>query len=399
MLVHVEFVVLFLLQGAALGMWFVPLSGVLDAHGLRSIRPWAFATSALAAFVSPLIFGAMADRHASPIRVLCGLAFASAATLTLATLSIQFAAPPWAVLILIQAYAFCASPTWSVSSAVVLGRLADPKKQFGPIRAMATVGWMAGCCLISALHGDGSTLAGYCGAVTWLLVAAFSFTLPRVESPVMAGTPTWRERFGLDALQLLRHRDHRVVFTMTALFCIPLAAFYPYAPLHLRELGFTRTSAWMTLGQVTEVLSMFSLGALLLRWRLKWIFGLGLAFGVLRFALSALDTRPFLLLGVLLHGGSFALVFITAQIYLDQRVDPAWRARAQALLSLTNSGVGNLAGYLATGWWFSICTNAAGTYWPRFWSGLSIAALFVLFYFLAAYRGRAADLPTPGPIH
>jgi len=67
-----ELVALFFLQGAALGMWFVPLSNVLDAHGLHDIRPLAFAASALAAFISPLIFGAMADRHASPVLVLRG---------------------------------------------------------------------------------------------------------------------------------------------------------------------------------------------------------------------------------------------------------------------------------------------------------------------------------------
>ena len=94
----------------------------------------------------------------------------------------------------------------------------------------------------------------------------------------------------------------------------------------------------MSLAQVTEIVAMFSLGWLLLNWRLKWIFAAGLGFGVLRFALSGLDTNASLLLGITLHGASFVLVFITAQIYLNQRIDPAWRTRAQALLTLLNSG-------------------------------------------------------------
>ena len=73
-------VVLFFLQGAALGMWIVPLSTVLDAHGLHAIKPFAFAATALAAFLSPLIFGAMADRQASPVIVLRGLSLATAAS-------------------------------------------------------------------------------------------------------------------------------------------------------------------------------------------------------------------------------------------------------------------------------------------------------------------------------
>lgn len=148
----------------------------------------------------------------------------------------------------------------------------------------------------------------------------------------------------------------------------------------------------MTLGQVTEMIGMFILGALLLKWRLKWIFACGLAFGVLRFVLSAFNTKAWLLAGTFLHGCSFSLVFITAQIYLDQRVDAAWRARAQALMALMNSGVGNLIGYLGIGWWFTACARPAGTQWSLFWSGLAAAAAAVLVYFLTAYRGIGTGL-------
>jgi hypothetical protein len=197
----------------------------------------------------------------------------------------------------------------------------------------------------------------------------------------------WHERLGLDALTLLKNPDHRVVFITSALICIPLAGFYPYAPPHLRQLGLMRTSAWMTLGQVTEIIAMFSLGALLLKWRLKWILACGLGFGVLRFALSAVNGKVWILAGVLLHGASYTLVSTTTQIYLNQRVDVAWRARGQALLSLTNSGVGNLLGYLGTGWWFSACTQPAGTDWSLFWGGLAVAVALVMAYFLMAYHG------------
>jgi hypothetical protein len=137
---------------------------------------------------------------------------------------------------------------------------------------------------------------------------------------------------------------------------------------------------------------MFSLGALLVKWRLKWIFAGGLAFGVARFALSAVNGKGWLLAGVFLHGGSFTLVLITAQIYLEQRVDAAWRARAQALMSLMASGVGQLFGYLGTGAWFAACTRPAGTQWTFFWGGLAAAVALVLIYFLTAYHGIGAGL-------
>ncbi|MEW6303653.1 MAG: MFS transporter [Verrucomicrobiota bacterium] len=392
---YIELTALFFIQGAALGMWFVPLSTVLDAHGLQAIKPYAFATSALAAFVSPLIFGAMADRHASPVIVLRGLSVATAAAMTLAATAIKLGWNPWLILALIQLHALCSSPTWSIASTIVFSRLRDSKREFGPIRAMATLGWMSGCWLVSALHADTSHIAGYSGALMWLVVAAFTFLLPSVAPPKSAEHLTLRQRLGLDALTLLRNHDHRVVFIAAALFSIPLAAFYPYTPPHLRDLGLVRTSAWMTLGQVTEIIAMFLLAHLLTNWRLKWVFVTGMVLGVARFALCALDDKLWILLGVTLHGCSFTLVFITAQIYLEERVDSAWRARAQALMALMTGGFGNLIGYLGTGWWFSANTRSNGQDWPVFWNGLAVAMAGVLIYFLFAYHGRGRQQPSP----
>jgi hypothetical protein len=54
---------------------------------------------------------------------------------------------------------------------------------------------------------------------------------------------------------------------------------------------------------------------------------------------------------------------------------------------MTN-GVGNLFGYLGTGWWFAACARPAGTYWPLFWGGLSATVAAVLIYFLMSYHGK-----------
>jgi MFS family permease len=389
---YAELVGLFFLQGAALGMWFVPLSTVLEAHGLHAIKSLAFAASALAAFVSPLIFGAVADRQASPVTVMRWLSLATATAMALASTAIKLGWNPWLVLGLIQLHALCSSPTFSIAATVVLERLADSQKEFGPIRAMATLGWMMGCWTVSALGADTSALAGYSGSVAWVLAAGFTYFLPELHTPKSAEHLTWHERLGLDALTLLKNPDHRVVYLTSALFSIPLAAFYPWTPPQMRALGLQHTTAWMSLGQVTEVIAMFSLGSLLLKWRLKWIFTCGLTFGVLRFTLSAINTKFFLLAGTLLHGFSFVPVLITAQIYLDQRVNPAWRARGQALLSLMNSGVGNLLGYLGTGWWFSACEQAGAMPWHRFWAGLAATVLGVMVYFLTTYHGIGSGL-------
>ena len=388
---YAELIALYLIQGVAAAMWLVPLTSVLNAHGLAELRPFAYAATGVAAFISPLIFGAMADRHASPVKVLRGLAFATALMITIVSYGIGAGWNRWLVLGLIQIYSLCASPLSSISSTVILGRLADAQKEFGPIRGMYTLGWIIGCCIISALNADQSTRSGYAGAVTWLIVALFTFFLPPLETPRAVAQLTLRQRLGWDALALLKNPDHRVVYLVVALQAIPLAAFYPFSPPHMHELGLQHTSALMSLGQVTEIFCMFTIGMALTRWRLKWIFVAGLGFSVLRFVLCALNTRFWLLAGVFLHGASFTLVYITAQIYLDQRVDASWRARAQALMTVVYTGAGNMLGYLSTGAWFNFCTSSAGTQWTEFWSGLAAACVGVLIYFLAVYKGRTRE--------
>lgn len=386
-----ELVSLFFIQGAAMGMWAVPLSTVLDAHGLKFLRPYAFATTSIAAFVAPLFFGAMADRHVSPVKVLRFLSAGAASAMALASFAIGREWPWWWVMVVIQVHALFSSPSWSIASTIVFARLSNSRRQFGPIRAMATLGWMAGCLVVSALNADRSVLSGFSGSVAWLGVCGLTFLLPAVDPAPTGERVTLRQRFGLDALALLKNRDHRGVFATAALLNIPLAAFYPHTPPHLRELGFEHTSAWMSMGQITEMLAMFGLAGLLTRWRLKWIFGVGLSMGVLRFALASLDTPFWVMAGVTLHGCSYALVFITGQIYLDERVDPAWRARAQALLYLLTSGMGNLVGFLGTGWWLRMCESGARMNWSRFWGGLAGVVGCLLVYFLATYRGREEE--------
>ncbi len=375
----------------ALGIWMVPLSAVLDAHHLQGIRSYAFAASALAAFVSPLVFGAMADRHASPVKVLRWLSAASAATLLLVVWSIRAGWPAALVLALIQLYSLCAAPTTSISTAIVFSHLAKSRSEFGPVRAAATFGWMCGCWLVSALHADTSTLAPCLSAAFWLALAAFTFLLPGTAPPEPTQRLGWKERLGWDALVLLKNPDHRAVFVTAALYSIPLAAFYTFTPVHLQALGFHRLSAWMTLGQVMEIVTLLALGRVLLRWRLKWIFLTALGLGILRFCLPALNNRAGVLAGILLHGLCYALYYFSAQIYLDERVDASWRVRAQALLYLLTSGLGNLIGFLGNGWWFDACSKPSGVRWSLFWSGLAAATGGVLIYFLELYRGRKAE--------
>jgi len=72
-----------------------------------------------------------------------------------------------------------------------------------------------------------------------------------------------------------------------------------------------------------------------------------------------------------------------------------WRARAQSLMSLMTSGVGNLLGYLGTGFWFQTCRQEGDRVrWPLFWGGLAVVVAVVLALFLKSYHGRPKQRET-----
>lgn len=385
---------LFFCTAMPMGMWGVPLANVFTAHGRGHLVPWVFATTSFAAFISPLFVGALADQKHSPVLLLRWLTALTSLALLITCGSLAWGWSDAAILACAQVQALVATPVWSVASSIVFSQLHDAKQQFGPLRAWATTGWMVGCWIVSfVLRADASLVAGVTAAGLWLVVMTLTWRLPMIPPGEVVQHRTWRQILGLDALELLKNRDHRVVFITAALYCIPLAAFYPYTSRHLHDLGVKNISAVLSLGQTTEILVMLLLAGVLARVRLKWVFLSGIAICVVRYSFNAFGTLPWLMAGTLLHGFAFTLYFITTQIYLEERIDPKWRVRAQALLALLMSGLGNLLGYLGGGWWYAACTQNATTNWPRFWWGETALTAVVCVFFALAYRGRAHSHP------
>jgi hypothetical protein len=303
------------------------------------------------------------------------------------------------VLMFFQAQALFSTPTWGLATSIVLTTLRNPAQEFGPVRVWATFGWMAAGWVTSyLLQADTSPRCGLAASIVWLGVVAMTFTLPPVAAPIAKVGRRWTELLGLEALGLLRHRDHWVVFLTAALVSAPLAAFYPFAAMQLHELGQPHVAAAMSLGQVTEILAMYALAPLLARVRIKWLLLAGMAFGVVRYALFTIETIPALFAGIALHGLCFTLFYIPAQIYLDRRIERRFHARAQALLTLMVSGVGTLAGYLGCGWWREACMRSGVTRWPLFWGVLSAILAAVLVFFAVSYQGigRVEKTPSDG---
>jgi MFS family permease len=92
--------------------------------------------------------------------------------------------------------------------------------------------------------------------------------------------------------------------------------------------------------------------------------------------------------GIMLHGMCYTFYFITAQVFLDRRVERGMRGQAQGLLTLVSGGLGPLIGAAFCGWLHDHCVRPNGQGWMDFWTILAgmIALCFVIF--AVFYRGR-----------
>jgi nucleoside transporter len=392
--------VVFFFHGMTPGFWLPALTNILRARGLGDWVAAVFVVPPVCALISPLIGGALADQRVAADRLYAWSSLISAVALVAAFGSLDAGWHPAWFVGLLGLYSLFSGPSWGLLATISLTHLTHGERQFPLVRVGATLGWVAGGLMTSyLLHADTSPVAGYASAVARLLTGVVAFLLP--HTPPLGGGSSWKSRLGLDAFALLKQRDQGVFFVVTALFSIPLAAFYMYGPEFLKVLGDPHPTGTMTTAQVLEVASMFLIGSVMTRYRVKTVLLWALGLSVLRFAMSAYagvaGSISWHIAGIALHGVCYTFYFITAQVFLDRRVDPGMKGQAQGLLAMVSGGAGPLLGALFCGWLRQQCVTADGHGWSSFWTILAVMIAGCWMIFALFYRGRGRQAGGPPP--
>ncbi len=381
-------------HGMAPGFWVPSLTNVLKAEGLEGWVAAVFAVAPICSLFSPLIGGALADERIAAQKLMGWSSLLGAVAIFLAFGALDIGLHPWWFIAGIALYATVSGPTWGLLATISLANLDDGEKRYPLVRLGATLGWMAAGFLTSyALDADSSLVVGYAAAGARIFAGFLSFGVP--NTPPLGQGKSWRSALGFGAFSLFRHRDHAVLFAVTGLFSVPLVAFYMYSTEMFQMLGNKTPTATMTVGQWSEIAAMPLLGMLMVRFRLKTLLMWGLGLSVLRYGLSGYAGLTGIVAwhvaGVALHGVCYTIYFVTAQVYLDRRVDPSMRGQAQGLFGLMTSGIGPLFGALFCAWLRTVCVDETGAGWQNFWWILAaiIAACWISFGLF--YRGKTAE--------
>lgn len=413
-LVTVKLSVMMFLQFFLWGAWFVTLGPYMNAIGFGSGIANAYSTAPIAAILSPLFLGIVADRYFSS-QVVMGMLHMLGGVLLIAAPFVAAGGEGnvWAFNGVLLAHMLCYMPTLGLSNTVAFNAMHTPEKQFPLVRVWGTIGWIVAGFGVGMLAQRMAITDGlsnvdaeraraavpvffYVAGASGILLGLFSFALPNTPPPMRGQKASIGSVLGFDAIALMKDRSFAVFIVCSMLICIPLAAYYAFAASFATEAGVQNVPIKMTFGQMSEILFMLVMPLCFMRLGVKWMLAVGMLAWVLRYALFGMAWAGpegqhimwMILGGIVLHGICYDFFFVTGQIYTEQTAPKAIRAQAQGFLVLVTQGVGMLIGNQLFGRLVAAFTTDGVTDWQKVWMAPAGFALLVLLAFVVLFRGQ-----------
>jgi nucleoside transporter len=398
--------VMMFLQFFIWGAWYATGGNYMKSQGMTDVIYLAYMASPIGSIVAPFFMGMIADRLFPVQRVLGVMHVLSGLFVFSAPLVAErpIASTPLFLAVLLM-HMLCYMPTVGLAMATSFHLLRDKEREFPLVRVCGTIGWIAAGILVSRLlQGDTTALPMYISGIAGVIMGLYCLTLPNVPPPGAGKKLSVRDILGLDALSRLHSRTF-VVFIMSVLLTsIPLATYFAYVPVFLRDANISSPAFKMTFGQMSEVIFLLMLPWFFLRLGVKGVLVAGMSAWILRYALFAVGAPDaiawMLILGICLHGPCYDFVYVAGQVYIDRKAAAAIRAQAQGLFVLATYGVGQGLGTLAAGWIFNAIMPETGgaaslQQWQLFWIFPLAFAVIVTVMFVIGFR---EDAPTGRPV-
>ncbi|MDZ4656370.1 MAG: nucleoside permease [Bythopirellula sp.] len=361
MSVQTRLAVMMFLQFFTWGAWFATLGQCLGENELGVYIGAAYGKAPIAAIISPLFLGLIADRF-FPSQVVMGLLMLLGGIFLWMAPGFAEAGNGAGLVWVILAHLLCYMPTLGLGNSIVFSNIDDPNK-FPRIRVWGTIGWIVAGLVVGFQGWSGSFNIFRMGAICSLLLGFYSFTLPHTPPPAKGKPANLRTLLMMDAFKLMSHTPFLVFIICSTLICIPLAYYYGFTSNLLGQVGFEQPASTMTLGQMSEIFFMILIPFFFRRLGVKWMILIGMGAWVARYLLFAFGAPQqvvsMILLAVLLHGVCYDFFFVTGFMYTDAKAPADVKGQAQCMLVFFTQGIGMFFGYWIAG---SLFTKTVPSY-------------------------------------
>lgn len=392
--------IMMFLQFFVWGGWYVIIGNFMKANGMGDLTHWAYTVNPIAAIIAPFFLGLIADRYFPTERVLAVLHLLGGVVMLFVP---SFTNNPTIFILMLLLYNLCYMPTLGLTNSLAFHNIENQEKQFPIIRVFGTIGWIIAGLFISfilvkfvdtGIKPDETPLPLYSVGIVSIILGLYSFSLPHTP-PHAKGQPfSARSIIGIDAFQQLKSKSFYIFLVSSFLICIPLAAYYNFAPIYVNDVGFAKPAFTMSFGQMSEVLFMLLMPLMFARLGVKKMLLAGMGAWVLRYALFAIAAPApvfyMIVIGVMLHGICYDFFFVTGQIYVDKKSNDDIRGQAQGMLVLATYGVGMLIGAQIAGKVYNgfLGSSAAlnNIQWQNFWWIPGIFAAVILIFFALTFK-------------
>lgn len=398
------------LQYAVWGVW-LPylanyLTGPTDKGGLGFTGAqvgWILGLAGSAGAISaPFLAGQVADRFINAEKYL-GLLLIVGGVIKYITAGVH---DYNTFLMMSVLYSITYMPTLALTNSIAFAHLRDPERSFPPVRSWGTIGWIVASnafplmWLQTDLHGtilppflagadksNATALIADCLHVSGVLSVAYGLW---AVTMLPATPPTHNVEHPLAfarAFALLKHPGF-LVLTVAAL---------PISMIH--QVYFIRTAPYlkwltmaeahvgpvMSIGQFSEALVLFSLGAMIKSVGYRWTLAIGCLGFAARYAIFAMTTPEHYAnatLAMILHGVCYGFFFAGAYVYVERVAPHHIRHSAQTVFGIIILGVGPVLAGAYNQWLDQFAASPSGRIdWSKLWmvqAGIGLAASLLI---------------------